>query len=120
MLVKAVLESAEFSKLIKKNRAKDKIIKGCKNTLLSFRFSNSPPTICLLHDCNICQIWKFRIPNPNANKGLSAGLRLFAYFKKDNSTFYLYKIYQKNEVDKISNIEQSIKDEILKTLQKSF
>ena len=38
MLVKAVLESAEFSKLIKKNRAKDKIIKGCKNTLLSFKF----------------------------------------------------------------------------------
>jgi hypothetical protein len=55
-----------------------------------------------------------------ANKGLSAGLRLFAYFKKDNSTFYLYKIYQKNEVDKISNIEQLIKQEILKTLQKSF
>ena len=68
----------------------------------------------------IDQIWKFRIPNPNANKGLSAGLRLFAYFKKDNSTFYLYKIYQKNEVDKISNIEQLIKQEILKTLQKSF
>jgi mRNA-degrading endonuclease RelE of RelBE toxin-antitoxin system len=118
MLVKAVLESAEFSKLIKKNRAKDKIIKGCKNTLLSFKFSNNPPTTFLLHDCKICQIWKFRIPNPNANKGLSAGLRLFAYFKKENSTFYLYKIYQKNEVDKISNIEQSIKDEILKIFLK--
>lgn len=118
MLVKAVLESAEFSKLIKKNRAKDKIIKGRKNTLLAFKFSNNPPTICLIHDCEIWQIWKFRIPNPNANKGLSAGLRLFAYFKKDNSTFYLYKIYQKNEVDKISNLEQLIKEEILKIFLK--
>jgi hypothetical protein len=36
------------------------------------------------------------------------------------SGFYLYKIYQKNEVDKISNIEQLIKEEILKILQKSI
>jgi mRNA-degrading endonuclease RelE of RelBE toxin-antitoxin system len=114
--VKEVMECEEFTKLIKKNTDKDLITNSCKTAIKSFKFSNNPPQICLLYEDCVYQVWKFRIPNPNCNRGLSAGFRLYAYFNKENLVFYLYKIFKKNDIDKIPDIDGKIKKEIKKNL----
>ena len=55
-------------------------------------------------------IYKLRIPNPDAGKGSSGGFRVIYYVVRDNQYIDLLVIYSKLEID---NIAQS---EILKIL----
>ena len=116
MTIKNVLIVENAFKDLKKNKFKNKIEKSCVNTLKTFGFSNNPPRICLLLDHKNYQIWKFRIPNPESNKGSSGGFRLFSYFIKTEQVFCIYKIIDKKDDEKKPETTEIIKKEIIQKI----
>ena len=115
--IKPAVEKAKgFDKSLKKITHKDIIFYKSKEVLSNFKFLKSPPNRVIIYSTQLYDIWKFRISNPEANKGKSGAFRLFTYFLKDENKFILYKIYPKKDIEKKSNIDNEIKAEIKRLL----
>ena len=115
--IKVAIEKAKgFDKYLKKHIHKDKILFSCEQFLSSFKFTKKSPNSVILYQSELYQIWKFRIPHPEANKGKSSGFRLFVYFLEKEKKFILYKIFLKKDIEKDGNIDEKIKEEIKKLL----
>jgi len=85
-------------KVLKKKKVSIDIIDKCtKEALSNFNFVPAPPGVCCLHKNENYQIWKFRIPNPESNKGKRGAFRLMVYFINKEKTFYLFRIQFKKE-----------------------
>lgn len=111
-----IIECDKCFVVLKKNKSRDKIINASVKFLKTFNFSNRPPNICRVFESEKYQIWKFRIGDPDSNKGKSSSFRLFAYFNISEKVFYIYKLLDKKLLDKNSAIEIEIKKEILKII----
>lgn len=100
-----------FIKCIKKEKYRESIFERIDN--FNYRDLHNTSSSHLCFSNRIVEIWKFRIPHPEVNKGKSSGFRLFFYWLKEKKKIILYKIFSKKKVTKKSNIEETIEREIL-------
>ena len=57
---------------------------------------------------------KIRIADPRRGKGKRGGLRTIYYWQDDEATFWLFMIYDKNEMEDLSKDEKKALKQLLK------
>lgn len=92
-----ILETSLYSKLVKKLKKRYKNINDDIDV-----FTNSINDISKLGTNIGNNIYKARIANSDKNKGKSAGYRLISYLKIENSTITYMYIYDKSDLENIS------------------
>jgi len=57
---------------------------------------------------------KIRIADPRRGKGKRGGLRTIYYWQNDEATFWLFMIYDKDEMEDLSKDEKKVLKQLLK------
>jgi hypothetical protein len=99
-----------FNKLIKKLKKRFHLVETDLDTFKQSISSEEDLGISLGNN-----LYKARLSNSNKNRGKSAGYRLITYFKIKNNSIYLCYIYDKSDLENLS--EKEIDTLIIKSLQ---
>ena len=89
-----------FDKKLKQYKKKNPLLKRDYSELLNLLETNpSPRTAIPLKD----KVYKIRMANSSANKGKSAGYRVYYFYKDDNDSLILFYMHSKNDEANIND-----------------
>ena len=90
-----------FDKKLKQYKKKNPLLKRDYSELLDLLETNpSPRTAIPLKD----KVYKIRMANSSANKGKSAGYRVYYFYKDENDTLILFYMHSKNDEANINDV----------------
>ena len=89
-----------FEKKLKQYKKKNPLLKKDYAKLLDLLESNPEPTTAIpLKD----KVYKIRMANSSANKGKSAGYRVYYFYKDDKNTLLLFYMHAKSDEANIND-----------------